>query len=177
MNHRVLLLNQSYEPIRGYPLKKALKHIAKNKVEVLHASDEVIYSGEDSWAVPTVVRLVGSNYINKRYEPRYTKNGIHTRDEFTCAYCGQVYPLKQLTIDHIIPKSKGGPSTWTNCITACKRCNSYKADLPLEEVKMALRFKPFVPSSVILCDNYSYRNHPDWLRYLGKMKRKPLQDK
>lgn len=164
---RVLLLNQGYEPLMGISLRRALKHIANEKVEVLHSEDCTISSGGMKMQLPTVIRLNKKNY-NKvfRFEPRYSKKGIHCRDNFTCAYCGQRHRESDLTIDHIVPRSKGGLSTWTNCITACRKCNSYKADFSIEETKMYLTFKPYIPKNLILINNWAYRDHPHWLKYL-----------
>ena len=171
-NYKVLLLNQSYEPLQGIPLKKAMKHLCKNKAEVVHYDENYIYSGKNSWKIPTVIRLTSSVY-NKvhRFEPRYSKKGIHARDNYTCGYCEKRFKESDLTVDHIVPRSKGGISSWTNCITACRKCNSYKADFSIEETKMYLRIKPFIPNNVILFTCYSYRNHPDWLLYLNKTKK------
>ena len=166
-DRRVLLLNQAYEPIAGISLRRAMKHIANGKVDILHSEDAVsIASGKQSMNIPTVIRLNRTNYVKvHRFEPKYSKRGIHCRDNFTCAYCGVSFRESDLTIDHIVPRSKGGPSTWSNCITACRKCNAYKADFSIEETKMYLRFKPFVPQNLILISNYSYRNHPHWRKY------------
>lgn len=170
--HRVLLLNQSYQPLQGISLKKAMKHISKGKADVVHYDESsVFYSGKETWKVPTVIRLSNTNYIRPfAHEPRYSKPSIHARDGFKCAYCEKVFKAKDLTIDHIVPRSKGGLTSWTNCITACKKCNSYKADFSIEETKMYLRFQPYIPKSAILFNNYKYKNHPDWSMYLSKLK-------
>lgn len=171
---RVLLLNQSYLPIQGISLRKAMKHLSKGKVEVIHYDENsAIYSTRNSWKIPTVVRLISSDYVRLHaYEPKCTKAGIHVRDNYTCAYCSEKISHKQLTIDHIVPVSKGGLTTWSNCVTACKKCNSHKADFSIEETKMYLRIKPYVPKSAIVYNekNYKYRDHPHWLKFLSYLK-------
>jgi len=77
--------------------------------------------------------------------PTLTNENLFLRDLFLCAYCGKTFRATELTRDHIIPKSRNGKNTWTNCVTACRRCNSMKNDMTPEECNMMLRYVPYVP--------------------------------
>lgn len=168
---KVLLLNQSYEPLAGIPLRKAIKHIVKNKAEVLHYDNRKINYGNGYYSIPVVIRLISNEYVNAhKFEPRYNKKGIYRRDNYTCAYCGQKFKDRDLSIDHIVPKSKGGINSWTNCITACKKCNSYKADFSIEETKMYLRFKPYIPYNSIFLNCREYLSNIWWKKYIPEQK-------
>jgi len=168
-NHKILLLNQSYQPLSAIGLKKYIKLEIKGKIETLHYSNVCIYSGKDAWQLPSVIRLSGPIFT-KSFQAKYSKKGLHARDNYTCAYCGKRFKEKDLTVDHIVPRSKGGITSWMNCITACRKCNAYKADFTIEETKMYMRFKPFVPTSAILHDCANYRNNKDWVMYLNPEK-------
>lgn len=86
--------------------------------------------------------LLGDSFYSK--ESIYTNRGIlYTRDRNMCAYCGDVFDYKNLTIDHVIPRSKGGGNTWINCVTACKYCNHIKGGRTPEEAKMQLLYVPY----------------------------------
>jgi 5-methylcytosine-specific restriction endonuclease McrA len=93
---------------------------------------------------PKVVRLLRYVYLkfNPSKGPRYSRTGVLRRDNYCCAYCGK----HATTIDHVVPRSKGGKSTWVNSVAACRKCNEKKADKTLEQTGMKLRFKPFVPT-------------------------------
>ena len=89
--------------------------------------------------------LLGDRFYNK--ESVFAERAIlYGRDKYLCAYCGDLFEPKMLTIDHIHPKSKGGPNTWTNCVTACKTCNHRKGSKSLEQAGMQLLYVPYVPN-------------------------------
>lgn len=100
---------------------------------------------------PSLVLIVPARIIfsvDKAFIPRVpapTKTGLHRRDQGVCAYCGRALTLAEASIDHIIPHSHGGPATWENLVTACRRCNEKKANRTPEQAGMPLRFKPFTP--------------------------------
>jgi 5-methylcytosine-specific restriction endonuclease McrA len=161
---RVLLLNSTYEPIFFISMRKAIKLYVKEKVEVLSCWNESIKWCSGNMKLPAVVRL---KYF-VRWIPRtvrFNRVGVFRRDKFECKYCGaKKIPL---TIDHIIPRSKGGENNYLNTITSCVPCNSKKDDRTPEQAGMQLLSKPFVPrinlSNELLVINDV---HEDWKIYL-----------
>lgn len=107
-------------------------------------------SGESKqFFVPRIVRLKSNAYFpdgNKQLRP--TRVNILLRDEYTCQYCGKIPPKKDINLDHILPSSKGGKSTWLNLVTSCKKCNSFKSDRTPRQAGMILLRKPFKPRPV-----------------------------
>jgi len=135
----VVVLNASYEPLGVVPLRRALMYIAKERAEIVKASDEIIRTSSIEFNAPKVVRftrMVKAPYSNK--ELRWSRRRMLQRDNFTCAYCGK----HGSTVDHINPQSRGGRNTWMNTIAACMPCNNKKADKTPEEAHMKLLFQP-----------------------------------
>ncbi len=112
--------------------------------------------------MPSVIRL--NRYVNAPYKGvSLTRQNVFKRDNFECQYCGT---RRDLTLDHVMPSSRGGAHTWTNLVTACKRCNARKGDFTPEEAQMTLPRKPYKPSySLFLRDGNTPRT--DWDEYLG----------
>ncbi|MFG6486420.1 HNH endonuclease [Roseateles sp. BYS78W] len=117
--------------------------------------------------VPAIVALGGSSRLNLfDLAPVYGKAKVIKRDRCTCAYCGVVLDARMLTIDHIVPASRGGPLSWMNTVAACRACNSRKADRTPDEARMPLLFAPFVPSrfeDFILKGRHIRADVHDWL--------------
>ncbi len=137
----VLLLNATYEPLRVIPLKRAVVLVLQNKAEVISASEEPVRSAYLTLQMPKVIRL---NYFVKiPYRARVALNrkSLMARDRSTCQYCGG----HGNTIDHIVPRAKGGRHEWTNVATACSPCNAKKGDRTLEELGWTLLNKPEIP--------------------------------
>ncbi|OGI17344.1 MAG: HNH endonuclease [Candidatus Melainabacteria bacterium RIFOXYA12_FULL_32_12] len=141
--NKVLLLNASYEPLNLCSWRRALVLLLKGKAEKVEAYESLI---SENIYVPSVIRLRYYVVVPYKELPFNRKNIMH-RDNYTCQYCGKV--SSSLTIDHIIPKSKGGKSTWENVVAACARCNSLKADKTLEESGLRLRKNPGRPKNYI----------------------------
>jgi len=139
----VILLNADYSYISVVPPKKAMLYLAKGKVTVEKWSKEVLRTATDVIKVPAVLRLV--YLIRKLYKARvpYTKKNILIRDYHTCQYCGSE---REMTIDHVIPRSRGGADTWENCVAACKPCNNKKNDKTPRECGMHLKRQPYQPT-------------------------------
>lgn len=164
MRRKVLLLNSSYEPIDSLDMERAMILILNNKVEILHINPErKIRTVTVVFPYPEVVRL--KKYVHwKRRTMTATKRNILIRDNFTCQYCGS---KKNLTIDHILPVSRGGENTWKNMVAACNSCNNVKADRTPEEAGMVLAKKPFIPG--VLSPYISYAKHygmDSWKDYI-----------
>jgi len=144
---RVIVLNCDYTFINTVPLKKAIKYIVNDKVEIVKSDEREIRNCEGTvcMKVPLIVRLI--KMIRQIYKSRvpFTKRNLHSRDEYTCQYCGTKLTCN-LTIDHVIPSSRGGKTSFENCVSSCKKCNNFKADRTPREAGMTLRKKPVQPT-------------------------------
>lgn len=148
---RVLVLNADYTPLNVISVKRGFNLVYNGKAEVVKTSENPIVSGYKTYIRPLIIRLY--NYIRFNFKRiRVNRNRIYKRDDNECTYCGS---NKNLTIDHIVPKSRGGTNDWTNLTTCCIKCNLKKADRTPEEAGMVLRKKPFEPSIV-----YEVMNSP-----------------
>jgi 5-methylcytosine-specific restriction endonuclease McrA len=143
VNASVLVLNQNYEPLNVCNTRRALVLVIDGKAEVLEQYDCTIASATRVFQSPSVIRLI---YMIKRPRPRVklTRREVFIRDNYTCQYCGR--QAGDLTIDHVIPRSRGGPHTWDNLVSACKTCNHRKGGKSLKEARMTLRTLPKEPS-------------------------------
>lgn len=146
MRHRsVLVLNQNYEPINVCNARRAVKLIFKNKAEVIEDSPYIMSSATLNFTVPSVIRLY--QFIRRPHmRVTFNRRNVLRRDGYTCQYCGDKPGISNLTIDHIIPRSKGGRHTWHNVVAACKRCNNVKANQTPRQANMPLLRKPKDPS-------------------------------
>lgn len=139
-NGTVVVLNASFEPLGIVPLNRAMTMLLHERATVVDAiPGEVVRSATAEFPVPRVVQfreMVRVPYSWKG-EP-WTRSGLLRRDSRTCAYCGKTGN----TVDHILPRSRGGRDTWLNTVAACGRCNNDKADRTPEEAGMTLRFQP-----------------------------------
>jgi 5-methylcytosine-specific restriction endonuclease McrA len=142
---RTLLLNTTFEPISVLSWKKAITMVYLGKVEVLKEYAREIKGVSLNVKQPAVIRLrnlVRSNHANVKF----SRKNIFLRDDYICQYCGKQIDVKHLTCDHIIPKSRGGITEWTNIVTCCIRCNLLKGDKLPQEVKMFPRKRPSRPN-------------------------------
>lgn len=125
-----------------------------------------IRSVDFEFRVPDIIRLRCYNGRQNR-KVRFTRNNIFHRDDHTCQYCGRRLPARELTLDHIVPRSRGGLSTWRNLVVACFPCNDRKGDRLLREVGMTLLREPRRPKwSAYLAARRGRRNHESWQRFL-----------
>ena len=143
---RVILLNSDYSYLNTISWKTAMKLLYKGKVETLKATNKVLKSIEGRWkiVVPAVLRLI--KLVRTVYKTRvpFSKRNVVQRDLFTCQYCG--LKGKKMTIDHVVPQSRGGKTDFENCVAACKPCNNTKGDRTPNEVSMTLRKQPYQPT-------------------------------
>ncbi len=145
MEHRVLLLNASYEPLKILSWQKAICMWFDDKVEIVKEYEFSLTSASSSMLCPAVVRL--KKYVSHRRDRvKFNRINLFARDNFQCQYCGESFPPKQLTYDHVHPKSQGGKTCWENIVTACYPCNSSKADRTPEQANMELLHEPVKPS-------------------------------
>jgi len=164
---QVLLLNATFEPLTALPLRRAVVLVVRGKAEVVHGDPAgfVLHSATASVTVPSVIRL--STYVRIPYRGRVplTRAGLMHRDRYRCAYCGG----RAETIDHVVPRSRGGAHSWQNCVACCAKCNHRKADKLLAELGWRLLITPTTPrgsqwrllASAVDAD-------PQWLQYLGE---------
>lgn len=164
LNARVLLLNQSYEPLTICNVKKAMILIFLGKAELIANNEKKhIHTISKTFPWPSIIRLNG--YIKVPYKRIIlTRRNILKRDNHKCVYCGR--GDLPLTIDHIIPKSKGGDDSWDNLVSACLPCNNKKGDRTPDEADMILRVKPYVPNHIIFIKNNAGRVEETWKPYL-----------
>ncbi|MCB0044880.1 MAG: HNH endonuclease [Caldilineaceae bacterium] len=149
MSKQVLVLNASYEPLSLVSVRRAVVLLLREKAEMLEATQQMLRSHHSAIPVPLVIRLVHYVRLPHRRVPA-TRSAIMLRDAYTCQYCGETPGRNNLTVDHVLPRSRGGSHDWQNLTTACKRCNQKKGSLTPEEAGMALLRKPFEPSYVAL---------------------------
>jgi 5-methylcytosine-specific restriction endonuclease McrA len=142
VNNAVLVLNQNYEPLNVCNVRRALVLVIGGKAEILEARSRTVSSASAAYPAPSVIRLV---YLIRRPRPRVklTRREIFMRDNFTCQYCDR--QVSDLTIDHVIPRSRGGMHVWDNVVSACKACNHRKGGKSIAEARMSLRKEPFEP--------------------------------
>lgn len=160
---KVLVLNASYEPLNITNWKRAVILLIKGKAEQLEHNGRLIYR---QFPFPSVIRL--RNYIKVPYkEIPLTRRNVLERDRHSCQYCN--YKGDQLTLDHIIPKSRGGKDSWDNLATACVRCNIKKGNRTPKEANMPLARQPRKPYSslhfeIVKCTKGD-QNH-EWRKYV-----------
>ncbi len=162
MNGRVLLLNASYVPICAVSMKRAVVLVLAEKAEVVSAGADSIRS-ESLWLdAPTVIRLI--RYVNvphfrKAYLSRRT---ILARDNHECCYCGK----RANTMDHVMPRSRGGQHTWTNVVACCYNCNQEKDDRTPQEMGWSMRYPAAEPEGVRRIVLIVGTVHPAWDEWL-----------
>lgn len=142
MQGHVLVLNHNYEPLNVCSIRRALGLIFGGKAEVLVDNHRLIHSVSMTFECPSVIRL---QYLVRRPLPqvRLTRREVFRRDAYTCQYCGQ--QAAHLTLDHVVPRHRGGLHTWENLVTACIRCNRRKGGRTVEEAGMRLLQPPARP--------------------------------
>jgi 5-methylcytosine-specific restriction endonuclease McrA len=144
---RVLVLNSSYEPLNVCTVRRAVVLLLKEKAELLEEGGRPLRAESVTIPHPVVIRLV--TYIRVPRDStrrRITRRAVFARDSWTCQYCGRT---SHLTVDHVMPRSRGGASVWENIVTSCAPCNRRKGDRTPIEVQMHPRRKPRPPSPTV----------------------------
>jgi 5-methylcytosine-specific restriction endonuclease McrA len=165
-----LVLNADYRPLSYYPLslwcwQDAVRAAFLDRVNIVSEYDRCVTSPSFSMRLPSVVSL--KSYVKPTRTPAFTRFNVFLRDRFTCQYCGA---KEDLTFDHVIPRSKGGLTTWQNVVTACSPCNLRKGDKLPKDADMFPFQKPFAPDVQDLHSNGrlfppNYL-HESWIDYL-----------
>jgi len=140
---RVLILNASYEPLHVCSVKRAVSLLMHEVAERIEDSDKVLRSPSQLFPVPSVIRL--KKFVKRPFRQRvaFNRKNVFRRDEHSCQYCG--VKASELTLDHVIPRSRKGPTSWENVVACCHKCNARKRDRLPAEANMNLNRKPFAP--------------------------------
>lgn len=143
-NDKTLVIDSYFQPVMIITWKKAFCLLFTGKATVVKESNiKYINSTSKSFKFPTVIQIYAK--INYNFKINLNRWSIFARDNFSCAYCGNSFQKKDLSLDHIHPVSKGGKSSWENLITACYSCNQKKSNKSLEEIGFKMKFKPYKP--------------------------------
>ena len=165
-----LVLNADYRPLSYYPLsiwcwQDSIKSVFLDRVSIVSYYDRVIRSPSFSMKLPSVIAL--KSFVKPQSNPNFTRFNVFLRDKFTCQYCGS---NKELTFDHLLPRSKGGKTKWDNVVTACSSCNVQKGGRLFENSGMVLAQRPYRPSTEDLHKNGKNFPpdylHKSWMDYL-----------
>jgi 5-methylcytosine-specific restriction endonuclease McrA len=165
----VLVLNATYEPLSIVSLRRAIVLLLKEKAEVLEAAEERIHAANLSLPYPLVIRLVYYVRVPRRMFVPLTRRALLLRDNYTCQYCGVSAPSPELTMDHVLPKVRGGKTTWDNVVCACRACNSHKGSKTLEEARMVLAREPARPQYLAFVVLSNATAHEVWGKYIPNM--------
>jgi 5-methylcytosine-specific restriction endonuclease McrA len=169
-DHPALVLNADFRPLSYFPLslwpwQEAIKASFLDRVTIVAEYDAVVRSPSTEFRLPSVVVL--RDYVKPATWPAFTRFNLFLRDEFCCQYCGA---KGEMTFDHVVPRSKGGRTTWTNVVAACGRCNLKKGDMTVKQAGLQLSRPPFQPTAAELQNvgrkfppNYL---HESWMDYL-----------
>ena len=158
-----LLLNATYEPLCVVSTRRAIVLVLAAKAEPVDSAQDVVHAETISLAVPVVARL--TRYVRVPYPAQVplSRRAVFTRDGQTCVYCGG----SATSIDHVVPRSRGGTHTWDNVVAACRKCNHIKADRSLAELGWALPHPPRTPSGAAWRLLGARSVDPRWRAWLG----------
>jgi 5-methylcytosine-specific restriction endonuclease McrA len=144
IERRALVLNQNYEPLNVCAVRRAFVLVYHGKAEVIETADDAIHGVDTDFPLPSVIRL---RQPVKRPRPRVrlTRKEVFARDDHRCQYCGAAG--LELTIDHVMPRHRGGPHEWENLVAACRACNHHKGGRTPAEARMRLLREPIRPAA------------------------------
>ncbi|RPE71551.1 5-methylcytosine-specific restriction endonuclease McrA [Pacificibacter maritimus] len=145
--HPALVLNADYRPLSYYPLslwpwQEAIKAVWLDRVDIVAEYDQTVRSPRHEIKIPSVVVL--KDYVKPQKRVAFTRFNLFLRDEFCCQYCGS---KGNLTFDHVIPRARGGITSWENVVAACQKCNLRKGSKSLRQIGMTLRKTPRAPEN------------------------------
>ncbi|HXN65987.1 MAG TPA: HNH endonuclease [Candidatus Acidoferrales bacterium] len=141
MQEPVLVLNATFEPINVTAVRRALVLLLKGVAQAEELNTAEVHSTSKHIKVPSVIRLLAYRHIPQQTRALSRKN-ILLRDHNTCQFCGVTFPASELTLDHVLPRSRGGRSSWENLVASCYRCNNRKGDRTPEEAGLELSRRP-----------------------------------
>ncbi|HST55628.1 MAG TPA: HNH endonuclease [Solirubrobacteraceae bacterium] len=163
---RVLVLNATYEPINVCSVRRAVVLLLKQKAELLERGGWALHSENSTLARPVVIRLVSYVHVPRdTHRRKITRRAVFARDNWMCQYCGS---RSNLTVDHVIPRSKGGGSNWENIVASCAPCNRRKGDRLPKQANMHPRHAPRTPRAEIFIHVASPTIPAAWKAYLPR---------
>ena len=163
-NGRVLVLNATFEPINVCTVRRAAVLLLKEKAELIEHGNWDLHAESLTLPRPVVIRLVSYVRVPRdTHRRKITRRAVFARDGWACQYCGA---RSNLTVDHVVPRSKGGVSTWDNIVASCAPCNRRKGDALLRQVGMRLRRKPRRPHAHVFIHVASPSIPSAWKAYL-----------
>ena len=162
MHTPVLVLNATYEPIHVTAVRRAIVLVLKGVARTEETNHAVVHAPSLDFPVPSVIRLLEYRRIPLQTRALSRKN-ILLRDRNTCQFCGLGFPAAELTLDHVIPRSRGGTTSWDNLVASCYRCNNIKGDRTPEEAGLKLIRRP---------RPYNLHTNRHLMRLLGKAEEK-----
>ena len=163
----VLVLNATYEPINVTAVRRALVLVLKGVAITEEEDGKILHSFQKTFRVPSVIRLLGFRRIPYQTRALSRKN-VLLRDRYTCQFCGRVMPAHELTLDHVIPRSRGGHTDWDNLVACCHRCNNMKGDRMPDETGLRLLRppRPFTLHTSRQIMRMMGRSDERWRKYL-----------
>jgi 5-methylcytosine-specific restriction endonuclease McrA len=162
---QVLVLNASYEPLNVCTVRRAHVLVFKGKAEVIEELGKPLHSASSTFPWPHVIRLVTYVRVPRSVQRKISRRALFARDGWRCVYCGTAGG--RLTLDHVVPRSRGGESVWENVVTACAPCNHRKGNRTVEEARMQLLHLPRAPAPVLFIHLAASRIPNGWQPYLA----------
>ena len=170
---KALLLDRNYMALSLVTWKKAVKLMVKGKAEAVAGSGEIrkVVGAENDFSIPSIIRLlVVIPWKAHMGRMKFSRKNVVIRDNHSCQYCGVKVGKSACTLDHVIPKSRGGKTDYSNCVTCCKTCNNNKADRTPVEAKMRLIQKPKKPTFLTLYRHFLENPPEEWSNYIIGLK-------
>ena len=167
--HRTLILNGAYEPVRIVNWERAMILWLAQKTDVLEQYEIQVHSVSQSFNLPAVMRITKFvRFKRNSSRVRFSRQHVFLRDDYHCQYCRKNFNTKELTMDHVIPVVSGGKTTWSNIVTCCVDCNQRKGSKTLQEAGLVLRRYPREPHAGFLPDLLYYKSQvpESWKAYL-----------
>jgi 5-methylcytosine-specific restriction endonuclease McrA len=151
-----LVLNADFRPLSYFPLslwpwQESIKAVFLDRVNIISEYDRVVRSPSFEMRLPSVLALKEFVALNRR--PAFTRFNVFLRDSFSCQYCCRTCPTHELTFDHVVPRSRGGRTTWSNVVTACQSCNLLKGNRLPRQSGMFPKSRPAQPTTFELQEN------------------------
>ncbi len=161
---QVLVLNASFEPLNVCTVRRAHVLVFKGKAEVLEQLQQPLRSASDTYPWPHVIRLLHYVRVPRSVKRKISRRALFARDGHRCVYCGSA---GRLTLDHVVPRSRGGDSVWENVVTSCAPCNLRKGNSLPEEAQMRMQVTPRMPTPALFVTLSAARIPDRWTPYLS----------
>jgi 5-methylcytosine-specific restriction endonuclease McrA len=161
---QVLVLNSSFEALNVCTVRRAHVLVYKGRAEVIEEHAQPLCSASDTFPRPHIIRLLSYVRVPRRLKRKISRPVLFARDGWRCGYCGT--STSKLTLDHIVPRSRGGESVWENVVASCAPCNRRKGDRLLAETEMALRIRPRPPAPLVFIRLAATTVPANWRPYL-----------